>query len=231
MERLVPEKETIKIVFQRDRKPIPDDVIIDSVVAFANTDGGDLYPGIEDDGSITGPSYQGITRLAEFIANKSIPPQAVRVELIDETYPVIRIQVAKSRSIIASSSGKTLRRQIKMDGTPETEATSVFQQDSSPPDDYDPDQASRIVPFFVDDDLALWMLIQLMRKSGVEVILTDSPSEHYAIMDGKLVWYGGMNLLGREDAWDNLIRVESIQAAVELLEMTVEAKALRTTLL
>ena len=86
-------------------------------------------------------------------------------------------------------------------------------------------------PFFVDDDLALWMLIQLMRKSGVEVILTDSPSEHYAIMDGKLVWHGGMNLLGREDAWDNLIRVESIQAAVELLEMTVEAKSLRTTLL
>ena len=146
MERLVPEKETIKTEFQRDRKPIPDDVIIDSVVAFANTDAGDLYLGIEDDGSITGihPSYQGITRLAAFIANKSIPPQAVRVELIDETYPVIRIQVAKSRSIIASSSGKTLRRQIKMDGTPETEATSVFQLDSSPPDDYDPDQASRL---------------------------------------------------------------------------------------
>jgi hypothetical protein len=40
-----------------------------------------------------------------------------------------------------------------------------------------------------------------------------------------------MNLLGREDAWDNLIRVESIQAATELLEMTEEAKSLRTTIL
>ena len=35
-----------------------------------------------------------------------------------------------------------------------TEASSVFQQESSPPDDHDPDQASRIVPFPVDDDLA-----------------------------------------------------------------------------
>ena len=73
-----------------------------------------------------------------------------------------------------------------------------------------------------DNSDELWMLIQLIRHSGVEVILTDSASEHYAVMDGKLVWYGGMNPLGREDAWDNLIRVDSIQAAAELLEMTQE---------
>ena len=29
-----------------------------------------------------------------------------------------------------------------------------------------------------------------------------------------------MNLLGKADAWDNLIRVESIQAASELMEMS-----------
>lgn len=121
MERIVPEKETITIEFKSDKKPIPDDVIIDSVVAFANTEGGELYLGVEDDGRISGihPSHRDITRLAAFIANKTIPPQAVRVELIDEIAPVIRIQVAKSRSIVASSSGKTQRRQIKMDGTPE----------------------------------------------------------------------------------------------------------------
>jgi len=29
-----------------------------------------------------------------------------------------------------------------------------------------------------------------------------------------------MNLLGKADAWDNLIRVENVQAALELLEMS-----------
>ena len=121
MERLVPLKETLTVEFKSDRKPVSDDMVIDSVVAFANTEGGDLYLGVEDDGSITGihHTHRDITKLAAFIANKTIPPQSVRVELIEEEFPVIKIQVAKSRSIVASSSGKTQRRQIKMDGTPE----------------------------------------------------------------------------------------------------------------
>ena len=59
-----------------------------------------------------------------------------------------------------------------------------------------------------------------LRKAGISVSLTDSESEHFAVIDKKLVWHGGMNLLGKEDAWDNLIRVESVKAAAELLEMT-----------
>jgi len=35
-----------------------------------------------------------------------------------------------------------------------------------------------------------------------------------------LVWHGGMNLLGKVDAYDNLIRLENEQVAAELLEMT-----------
>ena len=31
------------------------------------------------------------------------------------------------------------------------------------------------------------MLIRRMRESGVEVVLTVSENEHYAVMDGKLV--------------------------------------------
>ena len=121
MERLIPEKESLTVEFKSDKKPLSDEIIIDSVVAFANTEGGDLYLGVEDDGSITGihPSHRDITKLAAFIANKTIPPQSVRAELIEEALPVIRIQVAKSRSIVSSSAGKTQRRQIKMDGTPE----------------------------------------------------------------------------------------------------------------
>ena len=38
----------------------------------------------------------------------------------------------------------------------------------------------------------------------------------------ELVWHGGINLLGKEDAWDNLMRIRSVQVAAELLEIALE---------
>ena len=46
-------------------------------------------------------------------------------------------------------------------------------------------------------------------------------AEHFAVIDEELVWHGGMNLLGREDAWDNLMRIRSVQVAAELLEIAL----------
>lgn len=63
-------------------------------------------------------------------------------------------------------------------------------------------------------------IIRDMKKCGVSVRCTEDESQHYAVIDRQLVWHGGMNLLGREDAWDNLIRVRSVQAAAELLEIS-----------
>ena len=45
----LPHAETLTIEFKSDKKPLPDNDIIDAVVAFANTEGGDLYLGIEDE--------------------------------------------------------------------------------------------------------------------------------------------------------------------------------------
>ncbi|MBR3631271.1 MAG: putative DNA binding domain-containing protein [Oscillospiraceae bacterium] len=108
--------------FKSDLKRLPDSDLIDAVVAFANTEGGDLYLGVEDDGEITGlhKEHQDITQLAAFIANKTVPPIAVRAEKTgDKDKPYLKISVPKSRSIVASSSGKIQRRRIKADGTPE----------------------------------------------------------------------------------------------------------------
>lgn len=66
----------------------------------------------------------------------------------------------------------------------------------------------------------LFILIDEMRKNGISVRETDAECEHFAVIDQKLVWHGGMNLLGKMDIYDNLIRVENEQAASELLEMT-----------
>ncbi len=62
-------------------------------------------------------------------------------------------------------------------------------------------------------------LIQNMRESGIYVIVKEELTEHFAIIDDELIWHGGMNLLGKEDAWDNLMRIRSAQAAAELLEI------------
>ena len=121
MKLLIPEKETLEIEFKSDLKRLSDSDLIDAVVAFANTHGGDLYLGVEDDGRITGlhASHRDSTQLAAFIANKTIPPISVRVETIPAEKAVLLIHVPQSRSIVASTAGKIQRRRIKADGTPE----------------------------------------------------------------------------------------------------------------
>ena len=44
------------------------------------------------------------------------------------------------------------------------------------------------------------------------------------MIDDQLVWHGGMNLLGKEDAWDNLMRTKDSDAAQELLLMAQKAR-------
>ena len=64
-------------------------------------------------------------------------------------------------------------------------------------------------------------LVKEMEESGIYVIVKDEVAEHFAVIDDELVWHGGMNLLGREDAWDNLMRIRSFQVAEELLEIAL----------
>ena len=59
-----------------------------------------------------------------------------------------------------------------------------------------------------------------MQEAGIDVIMKDEVDEHFAVIDDELVWHGGMNLLGKEDAWDNLMRIKSAQVAEELLELS-----------
>ena len=122
MERIIPEKETLTVEFKSDRNKLDDNIIFEAVVAFANTEGGDLYIGVEDNGDITGihQSHKNTIMLSAYIANNTVPPVSVRVEMIDDIEPVVKISVPKnSYSIVATASGKTLRRRIKADGTPE----------------------------------------------------------------------------------------------------------------
>lgn len=119
---MLPKKETLTIEFKSDRTKLKNSDIFDAVVAFTNTEGGDLYLGIEDSGEVTGvhKEHNNHTTLAAFIANNTLPPVSVRAEIIEDIHPVLKISVPKSyNGIVATISGKVLRRRIKADGTPE----------------------------------------------------------------------------------------------------------------
>ena len=55
-------------------------------------------------------------------------------------------------------------------------------------------------------------MIRDMQKAGINVVVRDEVIEHFAVIDDVLVGHGRMNLLGKEDAWDNLIIEDSIYA-------------------
>ena len=61
-------------------------------------------------------------------------------------------------------------------------------------------------------------LIDMLREAGIYVKQQDSMHDRFAVIDGKIVWYGSMNLLAGEKADDNIMRVEEIEIAQELIE-------------
>ena len=68
-------------------------------------------------------------------------------------------------------------------------------------------------------------LMERLRKAGFEIRLVEESCEHYAVIDNEIVWYGSVNLLSKEDAEDNLMRVCSKDIVAELLEMTFGSEA------
>ena len=119
----LPKKETLTIEFKSDRKNYSDDDLIDEIVGMVNTEGGTLYLGMEDDGTVTGVAsnaHKDIYGLCALIANKTVPSISARAKIIETPRgSVMQSQLPKSRSVIASSKGRILRRRLKADGTPE----------------------------------------------------------------------------------------------------------------
>lgn len=120
--RSIPEKESLTVEFKSDRKRYPDRELVEEIVGMANTKGGELYLGVEDDGAVTGvhDAHRDEIGVVALIANSTVPSLSVRAKLIrDAEKDILRIDVPMSRAIISTSSGKMLRRRLKLDGTPE----------------------------------------------------------------------------------------------------------------
>ncbi len=119
----LPEKESLQVEFKSDKDCYPDKGLVEVVVGMANTQGGEIYLGVEDDGTPTGlhPRHRDLTGIAAAIGNRTIPPLAVRTAVLDVgAVKVARIEVRQSRTLIATSDGKFLRRRLMLDNSPET---------------------------------------------------------------------------------------------------------------
>lgn len=119
--RTIPTKETLEIEFKSDVKSYPDHALVEEIVGMTNTVGGVLFLGVEDDGTITGiqKKHKDAVGVTALIANSTVPPISVRAEVIKEEKEVLKIEIPRSRGVVSTSSGKILRRRLKLDGSPE----------------------------------------------------------------------------------------------------------------
>lgn len=118
----LPTSESLTVEFKSDRKCLSDDELVEALACLANTDGGELWLGVEDDGTPTGlhRQHENLTGLSGLVAARTSPSLAVTVGAQDISgVRVARILVPKSSSEIATTSGKYLRRRIRQDGMPE----------------------------------------------------------------------------------------------------------------
>ena len=120
--RTIPVVESLEVEFKSDLKCYPDHDLIEEIVGMTNTIGGVLFLGVEDDGTITGvhKKHKDAIGVTALIANSTVPPVAVRAEVItEEEKDILKIEIPRSRGVISTASGKILRRRIKFDGLPE----------------------------------------------------------------------------------------------------------------
>lgn len=230
---MLPKKETLKIEFKSDVKRYPDKDIIEAVSAMANTNGGILYLGVEDNGIVTGlhKSHMDAIGLVALIANNTIPSVSVRAEIVIENqHNVMKIAIPMSRAVVSTSSGKILKRRLKLDGSPEAvpmyayEITSRLSElslldVSAQPiagatlDDFDPLQLNRLKEIIRSNpggektlleltDEELEFALRLISKDGDKVIPTMT----------------GLLLLGKTDSLARL--VPTAKATFQVLEGT-----------
>lgn len=119
----IPPAETLEVEFKSDRDCLHDDDLIEAIICLANANGGTLYLGVENDGSVTGlhaTRPATIAGLAVLISNRTVPRLQVHVqEIQNPTGRVAAIVVPQCSDIIARSDGLVKRRRIGGNGQPE----------------------------------------------------------------------------------------------------------------
>lgn len=120
----IPAGESLTVEFKSDRKKLPDAELVEAVVCLANSEGGELWLGVENDGTPTGlhADHTELSTLRAFIASRTAPRVDVRVTPVEvDGVRVARIEVAVDGQIHATTNGVYKRRRIQANGEPECE--------------------------------------------------------------------------------------------------------------
>lgn len=233
--RTIPTKETLEIEFKSDVKCYPDRELIEEIVGMTNTIGGTLYIGVEDDGSITGvhKKHKDAVGVTALIANNTVPPIAVRAEIVTEEKDVLKIEIPRSRAIVSTSSGKILRRRLKMDGTPEVVPMYSYEIPSRLSELGLLDFSAQPLPGATMKDLDPNQRVRLRKiiqnRQGGEKTLLSLPDDELDIalrlvteVGGKLIpTVTGMLLIGREE------RIQELMPTAKSTFQVLEGTAVR----
>ena len=197
-----------------------DSELIESVVGMTNAEGGIIYLGVEDNGEITGltKKHKDSIGVMSLIANSTVPSVSTRTEIItEEKTDILRIEVPKARTVVATSTGKILKRRLKFDGSPEAvpffpyEIPSRLSElslldfsaqaiDGATKDDFDVSEFEHLKAIIQNNPGSDKSLLELQEDDFYKAL-------HFVVENnGKLTpTVTGMLFLGKKDSLKNLI--------------------------
>lgn len=227
-----PEKESLTVEFKSDRKCLSDSDIIDAVVGLANTEGGTLYLGIEDNGTVTGlhTNHDDCLKMSVLVANRTVPSVSARIDMVEiNGFQVMVFEVAKSRSIVATAGGKVLKRRLKANGEPENVPMFPYEYSSRLADLGNLDFSRKALQEVTLDDFDENEIKRLRKtielRSGERSLLELPDEELFRALamvtdiDGRLVpTVTGLLLVGKEESIAK--HLPTAQAAFQVLEGT-----------
>ncbi|MGO1316003.1 MAG: ATP-binding protein [Cellulomonadaceae bacterium] len=125
-QELISGGETFRVEFKSESRHLyADSDLVEAITCLANGDGGVLFLGVDDDGTVSGarPRHGARTdplRLQALVANKTVPPLACAVTTLELSgLDVIAIEVEASTTPVGTSSGTYRRRALQSDGRPQ----------------------------------------------------------------------------------------------------------------
>lgn len=120
---IIKKGETLEVEFKSDKGPLSDKDIYECVIGLANTKGGYLFIGVEDNGKITGLNKSRDKcwqeKIKAAIRNNVNPPLEVKCEYVEEENYFV-IQVPQAQNVLCfSKKGVYYQRAMNFNG-PET---------------------------------------------------------------------------------------------------------------